>query len=839
MKKTTPAIAALCFTLFFTLSSHAQLQSPEQFLGYELGERWTPHHRVMDYVSHVAEESGYVTLQQYGESYEHRKLVLLFVTAPQNHENLEEIRLNNLRLTGLEEDEATDNRKGIVWLSYNIHGNETSSSEAAMKTLFELVSGVNGEARSWLENTVVIMDPMVNPDGRERYVNWYNQMTGLQPDADPQAREHDEPWPGGRSNHYLFDLNRDWAWQIQQESRYRYDVYREWFPHIHVDFHEQGYQSPYYFAPAAEPYHEIVTDWQTEFQKTIGENHMKTFDREGWLYFTRERFDLFYPSYGDTWPTFHGAIGMTYEQAGHVGLTIQLAEGDSLTLLDRLTHHHATGLSTVETASVHSERMINEFQSYFENALTNPGGRYKTYVVKGDNDPDKLYRLLSSLDRFKIEYGRAGRDFREDGYNYSSGEMARSDIEANDILIPAAQPQGNLVRVLFEPDPELSDSLTYDITAWEAHYRYGLEGFALEEEYTPEGVVSAGEFRTSEYSGAREPYAYVVEWDSMDDARFLAEITHKGVNTRFTTVPFEIDGRSFDRGTLIIPRINNEHLGNTFDAVIRTAAENHSRSLFGASTGFVTSGSDFGSGNVEYIEHPEVAILLGEGTSSLNAGEIWHYFDRQLNYPVTLIHTNSLGRTDLGRYNTLLLPSGSYRETLTESRLNELGDWVRDGGRLISFSSANRVLSGNEHFLIKEKQREESETTIEQALASYGERSRRSAMYRTPGSIYRVDLDNTHPMAFGYDNSYFTLKTNAGSFQYLESGWNVGTVRTDGHRSGFAGAKAREVIQHSLSFGVQNHGSGEVIYFTDNPLFRGFWENGKLLVANALFLVGN
>lgn len=839
MKKITSAIAVLSLTLLLTISAQAQLKSPERFLGYEAGERWTPHHLVMDYVAHVAAESDYVTLHQYGESYENRELVLLFVTSPENHRNLEEIRLNNLRLTGLEEGAVTENTKGIVWLSYNIHGNETSSSEAVMKTLYELVSGDNSEARRWLDNTVVIMDPMVNPDGRDRYVNWYRQMIGIRPDADPQAREHDEPWPGGRSNHYLFDLNRDWAWQTQQESRYRYDVYREWFPHIHVDFHEQGYQSPYYFAPAAEPYHNVITGWQREFQRTIGENHMETFDREGWLYFTRERFDLFYPSYGDTWPTFHGAIGMTYEQAGHVGLTIQLAEGDSLTLLERLTHHHVTGLSTIETASVHSERMISEFQTYFENARNNPTGRFKTYVVKADNDPDKLHHLLSSLDRFQIDYGRSGREFREEGYDYASGEMMRAEIAANDILIPAGQPQGNLVRVLFEPDPELSDSLTYDITAWEAHYRFGLEGFALEGEISAEGEASADEFRMSEYTGAETPYAYVVEWDSMDDARFLAEITQRGVNSRFTTVPFEIDGRSFGRGTLIIPRINNQHLGRSFDTIVKTAAENHSRSMHGASTGFVTSGSDFGSGNVDYIEHPEVALLLGEGTSSLNAGEIWHFFDRQLNYPVTLIHTTSLARTDLGRYNTIVLPSGSYRDILTESRLSELSDWVRDGGRLIAFGYANRVLSSNENFSLKGKERSDNGSASEQLLEPYGERSRKSAMYRTPGSVFKVHMDTTHPMAFGFDDAYYSLKTDAGSYDYLESGWNVGTVRENAHRSGFAGTEARKIMEHSLSFGVKPHGSGEVVYFVDNPLFRGFWENGKLLVANALFLVGN
>ena len=278
MNKQAKFTAAYLIFLLTAFPVFAQLQSPDDFLGYELGDRWTPHHNVMDYVHHVAEESDYVTIEQYGETNQHRELVYLIVTTPENHANIEEIRLNNLRLTGLEEGEPTDNKKGIVWLSYNIHGNETSSSEASMRTLYELVRPDNQEPKEWLENTVVIIDPMVNPDGRDRYVNWFRNMVGAEVNPKFDAREHHEPWPGGRSNHYMFDLNRDWAWQVQKESQYRYEIYKQWFPHIHVDYHEQSYNAPYYFAPAAEPLHKVITDWQREFQTIIGLNHTRYFD---------------------------------------------------------------------------------------------------------------------------------------------------------------------------------------------------------------------------------------------------------------------------------------------------------------------------------------------------------------------------------------------------------------------------------------------------------------------------------------------------------------------------------------------------------------------------------
>ena len=831
--------SSILILLISVLPVRAQVQSPEEFLGYQLGQRWTLHHQVLDYVAHVARQSDYVTLEKYGETYEHRDLVYLVITSPENHDRIEEIRLNNLRMTGLEEGIVTDQKKAIVWLSYNIHGDETSSSEAAMKTLYELIRPENTRYREWLQNTVVIMDPMVNPDGRDRYVNWYKQIVGESPNANPKAREHHQPWPEGRANHYLFDLNRDWAWQVQKESRERHQAYKKWFPHIHVDYHEQGYQSPYYFAPAAEPFHKAITDWQREFQTVIGKNHTRYFDEEGWLYFTRQRFDLFYPSYGDTWPTFHGAIGMTYEQAGQVGLSMQRAEGDTLTLKDRLLHHHITGLSTIEVASRHAERITDEFQTYFERARNNPSGQYKTFVVSSRNDEDKIHNLLRSLENKRIDLGTAGREIRTDAYNYSTGSTERVEVKSDDIVISTYQPQGNLVRVLFEPNPELSDSITYDITTWEAHYRFGLEGYAVTDRIDPEGDVTSGTFRSSEITGPEQPYAYLLRWDSMDDARLLAEITERGVNSRFATMAFEIDNQSFDRGTIVIPRNNNQHLGDSFDRIVRESAENHSRHLHGSSTGYVTTGADFGSSDVKYIDHPNVALVTGEGTSSLNAGEIWHFLDRQLKYPATLINTSSLLHIGLDEFDVLFLPSGSYQNILTDSAVEKLGEWVQSGGTLIVFGSANEVFAGKDGFDLEMKSKESVEKSSEDLLQPYDQRSRRYASRRNPGSVFRVTLDTTHPLAFGYNDSYLSLKTNADAYEFLKSGWNVGALRGDAHMSGFAGSQAKEMLQNTLSFGVQSHGSGQIVYFIDNPLYRGFWQNGKLLVANALFLVGN
>jgi murein tripeptide amidase MpaA len=294
--------------------------------GYKLGQKFTQHYKIVNYFRSVSQAlPDVMKLEQYGETYEGRSLLLAFISSKENMAKLESLRMNNLRLANSTKDKAAPVEDGIifVWLSYNVHGNEPSSSEAAMKTLFALVDPANAKTKEWLKNVVVIIDPCLNPDGRDRYVNWFTSVVGNKLNADPQSREHSEPWPGGRTNHYNFDLNRDWAWQSQIETQSRIKKYNEWLPQVHVDFHEQGYNNPYYFAPAAEPFHEVITAWQRDFQTQIGKNNAKYFDENGWLYFTKERFDLFYPSYGDTYPTYNGAIGMTFEQGGHSGADLQ------------------------------------------------------------------------------------------------------------------------------------------------------------------------------------------------------------------------------------------------------------------------------------------------------------------------------------------------------------------------------------------------------------------------------------------------------------------------------------------------------------------------------------
>ena len=339
-----------------------------------------------------------------------------------------------------------------------------------MNTIYLLLTG----KKSLLENTLVIIDPCVNPDGRDRYVNWFNQVSTSLHNPDINAKEHQEPWPGGRPNHYLFDLNRDWAWATQVESQLRLNVYNKWMPHVHVDFHEQSMNNPYYFAPAAEPYHQVISRWQRDFQTQIGKNHAaKHFDQNGWLYFTKERFDLLYPSYGDTYPTYVGAIGMTYEQAGHGrGGLVNTDHGYELTLTDRVAHHTTTGISTVEISSNNASKLNSEFKKFFNNEEL----IYKSYVLKNDHK-DKTQRLINLLDRHEIAYHFTSEG-QVRGYDYQSQREGRMAVTDRDLVIHTDQPKGKMVKVLFEPNAKLVDSLTYDITAWSIPYAHGFKALA-------------------------------------------------------------------------------------------------------------------------------------------------------------------------------------------------------------------------------------------------------------------------------------------------------------------------------------------------------------------------
>jgi len=824
MQKFYQIVLVVLCSVSFTMAQ--QLQSPSDFLGYELGTQFSRHHQVVDYFKHVeAQLPNQVKMEKYGETYERRPLYVTYISSEENLRNLDAIRENNLKNAGILNGTSTTSDIAIVWLSYNVHGNEASSTEASMKTLYSLLT----QKQEWLKNTVVIIDPCINPDGRDRYANWFNETSSKPFDVDPQSSEHAEPWPGGRPNHYLFDLNRDWAWASQIESQSRLKIYNKWLPHIHVDFHEQGINNPYYFAPAAEPFHEIISDWQRDFQTQIGKNHAKYFDAKGWLYFTRESFDLLYPSYGDTYPTYMGAIGMTYEQAGHSrgGLGVLTREGHILTLVDRIAHHTTTGLSTVEISSRNASKLNTEFKKFFDNSAL----KYKSYVLQGESD--KMEALKSLLDKHEISYGNAPNK-KVSGFKYSTNGSGSIIATSKDLVISTDQPKGKMVKALFEPDAMLSDSLTYDITAWSLPHAYGLNAIA-----STSLISTSGTTQKAPITRLTQAYGYVSDWNSMKDARFLASLLDKDINIRFNTKPFSQNGNLFNRGSLIILQRDNKHIEN-FTTALSEMAMAHKQPLTAIQTGFSDTHPDMGSSSVRLIKKPKIAMLSGEGTSGLNYGALWHFFEQQLHYPVTSINTSTFNRVNLDDYDVLILPSGSYRTVLNESGMSKLQSWIRAGGKVIAIDRALSAFAGKKGFSLQYNKNDKDKDKEDPNLIPYADRRREFAKQMITGAIFKTKVDNTHPMAYGYSKDYFTLKLGSTSYSLLENGGNVAHIGANVTKvAGFAGSEALKKLPKSLVFGSENMGRGSVIYMVDNTLFRSFWENGKLFLVNSIFFVNN
>lgn len=815
------------------LVSAQNLKSPSEFLNYSLGSKFTPYFKIVDYFKYAAEASpSKMQLQQYGETYEGRPLMLAVISSPENMAKIDEIRKNNLRLTGLLNDKpGNTDGPSIVWLSYNVHGNEASSSEVSMRMLYTLLSDIDKRTSGWLKNTVVIIDPCLNPDGRDRYVNWFNGIVGKNSNADIQAAEHDEPWPGGRPNHYYFDLNRDWAWQSQIETKGRIEMYNQWMPEIHVDFHEQYYYNPYYFAPAAEPMHEGITQFQRSFQVEIGKNHAKYFDAQGWLYFTKEYFDLFYPAYGDTYPIFNGAIGMTYEQAGHGMAGLAIATGsDTLKLTDRIEHHFVTGMSTIEVASSNTARLNKEFKKYFDDSRNTGQGIYKTYILRGDNE-NKIQPLTDLLKRNNIEYSVVGRKSQLKGFDYFTNTNTNFSTNENDILISSFQPKSELVRVLFEPQSKLSDSATYDITAWALPYAYGIQTYALKEKISGLPINNV----EKQYQSLPDSYGYLIEYNSFTDGKILAALLNNNFNVRVSNYPFTIGGKDYQAGTLIILSANNK---GKIDELARISFSLNAR-ISPIKSGFMEKGFDFGSDKIKLLKKPLVALIVNDMSDPTNVGEVRHLFDQQLNYPLTVINKD-MNSIDFSKYDVIILPSGYFKSLSDKNENLELKSWLNKGGRLIALESVVKQLAdGDWGIKIKKDDEDEADSSDTYAdVKKYAERYRDGIEDFTPGSIYKVELDNTHPLAFGYPNFYYTLKLNSTMYSFLKGGWNVGVIKKNGKVSGFVGSRLQSKLVDGTVFGVQPYGRGSIIYMTEDPLFRSFWENGKLLFTNAVFVTG-
>lgn len=817
------------------------IQSPEEYFGYPLGEQFTYHQQAVDYFQYVSKESSNVQYISYGKTYEGRPLGVAFVSSEENLKNLELFRESNLINIGLMEGKEGGRQVPFIWLSYNVHGNESVGMEAALKTLYVLTTGSSKGVSDWLEECIIVIDPCQNPDGRDLYAYRYRRAKSIQPNPNPDDWEHHEGWPSARLNHYLFDLNRDWTWQTQIETQQRLTLYNQYMPHVHADFHEMGAGSTFFFAPGADPWHEVITPWQHEFHKLTGKANAALFDEEFRLYFTKESFDLFCPSFGDTWPLFNGAMGFTYEQGGggYAGLSVARETGDTLSLKDRIEGHFLASLATIKVSYENREKLITEFNAYFNSGLTKPMFEYESVIIKGDNDHAALKDLLKLLDRNQIKFSFAGSIGKTySGFEYLSNKNGQVTIEEGDILIPARQPQSHFVKVLFEPDSKYTDSLSYDLTAWALPYVYHLNAIAVKEIIDPkEGAVDLPSPQNTLSDSS--PYAYVVNFSGFGEVKFIAELLNRKIRIRNAMKPFTIDKQEFKRGSIIIARGDNKQMKDVFDQTVINLANATGVQLYPATTGIVDKGGDLGSNYAPLKSKPEIALVGGDGVSSGSFGELWYFFEQEIHYPITVIGTGYLNATDLSKYDVLLLPSGSY------SRLKDkLLDYVKEGGRLVAFERAISLFAGEEATNLQhavearkkeqEKEKEKIKTDDPSHLKKYENQRRERLKERSAGSIYHVGLDETHPYAFGLGKKWFVMKMS-GNYPFLDEGNNIGFILESDPVAGFAGSEFQKEVKNSLVIGSERMGRGEIVYITDDPYFRAYWKSGRILLGNVVF----
>lgn len=829
---------------------------PADILGYHIGERFTDYRNLERYVLALAEASDRVLIHEYGATYQHRPLRVLYISTPENLQRLDQIREDNLQLTdprSIRDQKASgiiETSPVIVWLAYNVHGNEASGTEAAILTMYHLAASNDEELIETLENVIVVLDPLVNPDGRERYVNYINGISQRSPNPDPQSIEHYEPWPRGRTNHYYFDLNRDWAWLTQRETKQRVALYRKFMPQVYVDFHEMGRESTYFFFPATPPFHPNYPEAVREWGITFGKGNASMLDRHGIPYYTGEVFDLFYPGYGDSWPTFNGAIGMTYEQAGGgTGRAYERKDEHILTLAERSQNHFLTGISTIKTAEKNRRDLLHYYYTFWKEGINGITGDIKSVIIKKGDDPNRTSDLIDVLLQHGIEVHRLTADKNiRNVKRYFETDTQQHSFEAGSYVINLNQPRSRLAKTLLEPHVELPDTFFFDITAWSLPAAYNVEAFTAGSFVTSDIEMITSPTRPKGRVNGHASYAYILSWEHDKAAAVLWDLLKDGYTTHFAMRSFTQRGQEFSPGAIIIYTRNNpQSLHNS----IQKYATKHGTGIYATDTGLSEKGIDLGSNYIRPIVKPAIAVATDRPVISNEYGELWYLFDEVYGIPFTPLRTEQIANVDLSRYNVIILPSdglGQGYSTIIDSTMVEsIRNWVRRGGILITVGGASQFVSKDAAGLTTVATSHESNNT-ENAEAEKERREKLKRMgfhdrqeflqrERIAGALFRIALDNTHPLAFGYDTDITILKRGSQTLQLSDQGYNVGIFTEDGPLSGYAWDRLAERVNDTAYLIDYPLGNGHVVMFSDNPHFRMFWHGLTKIFLNAtLFL---
>ena len=833
------------------------IPSPSDFLGYETGAEYTIYADVVSYIKAVAAASDRVAITEYGRTYENRALFALTITSPENHARLDDIREANLRLADSDLSDADaqaiiENNPVITWLSYNVHGNEPSSTEASLQVLYLLASGLDAGTQELLDESVVIIDPTINPDGRDRYVYWYKSMQANQLRVSANDAEHVEPFPGGRTNHYWFDLNRDWMWLVHPESRGRIALYQDWLPQVHMDYHEQGFNNNYFTMPGKAPRNLNLPDDYEKWADVFGRASGEALARNQVNYFTRESFEFFYPGYGSSYPSVLGSIGMLSEQGGHSrgGRAVETNDGYILTLRQRAFDHFSTSMAVARASVANRAELLSYFRMFFDPSTTN--NETSAYIIADDGGNGYVGKVVELLLNHGIEIEQASDSFTMDAFDYWSASSSRQTFAAGSYIIRTDQSRHVMVNTLMQRQMEIESWDMYDMSTWSVPLAYNLTGAAWTEgavRVETEAVYHAPT-REKGVSGAGAEYAYVIDWRQEHAPKALGMLWDAGYNVRSAAKTFGIGDTDYSVGSIIVLKGRNRNLAGKIESDVARIADQAGVLVAGYDVSRVDRGMDLASASARVIEKPNVALMMDSPFSSETAGQIWFMFDHWIEFGVDRIRGSSFPRLDLNEYDVIVMPPGNASSMLDSVQTKRMTDWIRQGGTLIgSESSASFLTKGRSGIsgveMAKapsaESDDDKNDDTVEERFYTrYEDRRDSSNVSRVSGSAFRAILDNSHPLAAGMPDQLYSLKFGSESLAPSSSLQTVGYYDKESTTvlaSGFASDESKEKIAGNAFAGVQSVGSGKVILLLDKTQYRMFWVGPSRLMVNAIMLM--
>lgn len=811
-----------------------ELPFPGEISGHTFGEWHFSHDQLLRYLTRLTDKSDKLSMWEYGRTHENRPLTMLAVTSSQNQENLEEIRKQHLNT--LHNPEATGGTETplVLWLGYSVHGDESSPGNAAMLVAYYLAASEGSEIENMLDSTIILIDPCLNPDGFTRAATWSNMHTHNTIASDPSDRQFRQDFPGGRTNHYWFDLNRDWLPAQQPESKARLEQFHKWKPHIVTDHHEMGSNSTFFFQPGVpERVNPRTPDANYQLTKEIGIYHAKALDDIGSLYFSEEVFDDYYYGKGSTYPDVNASIGILFEQESVMGQEIVTSRGKT-TFAEAIKNHFTVSLSTIKASREKKSDLVSYQQNFFKKAEPlAENDRVSAYVFGDEEDPVSLHYFSEMLQNHSIDVYSLKDDLNIDGVNYK---------KRNAFLVPVKQNQYRLIKSLFEKRTEFQDSIFYDVSTWTMPFAFDLDHTALYSESKLDkykgGKVEKSILPKGEVVGGKSEIGYIAAGENYHIHSFLYKLKKEKLDVRVAAKAFttEINSQEqhFGTGSLFIPSASQSIRNEKLYVYLDSLAHELGITLYSAETGLAKKGIDMGSWSFVPVDKPEILVVAGDGVRSRSAGEVWHLLDQKMGISLTMVKPERLKRMNLFDYNTIVMPNGSYEwnDKMTE----KFSHWLEEGGVMIALEYANKWLNQQGWISWEKKENMEADTNNRDVRPYINRRDRRRAESMN-GIILRSGIDPTHPIGYGINNSELPVFKGNNLFikkskdPYSTPLW----IEKDPLISGYLSEKNKASLENSAWCLVNRKGRGKIISFVDNPNFRGYWYGTEKVFLNAIF----